>query len=320
MTPLYVTIDGVQKELTSLPGMVDGVQKDMSSLLATVDGVAREVFAKATASILPSVYTQLEYIESTGAEYIDTEFKPNQDTRVVMDAQLVRERTAEAANALFGVRTSISSKAYSIHYNTSNGYLYHFYNNGYTGNLTIEDKTNRLVYETDKNTFKTTGGSWNNSTNARPYASFQCDYNLYLFALNNAGATSFFSCLRLYSCKIYDGAVLIRDYVPCKNQTGEYGLYDLVNGEFYGNAGTGAFTGSDVEIISFTIDGVSYQAENGMTLAEWLDSEYNTTTAGWHAESDGVIWDNGNMFNLCDEDGYAYATAVIIAGREYFSM
>ena len=30
-----------------------------------------------------------------------------------------------------------------------------------------------------------------------------------------------------------------------------------------------------VELIDFTIDGVSYQAIDGMTWAEWCDSEYN---------------------------------------------
>ena len=33
--------------------------------------------------ILPDGYTQLKYIESTGTQYINTGFKPNQDARVV---------------------------------------------------------------------------------------------------------------------------------------------------------------------------------------------------------------------------------------------
>lgn len=31
-----------------------------------------------------------------------------------------------------------------------------------------------------------------------------------------------------------------------------------------------------VELISFTISGTSYQAESGMTWAEWIESKYNT--------------------------------------------
>jgi hypothetical protein len=32
-------------------------------------------------------YTQVEYIESTGTQYIDTGFKPNNNTKVIMEAQ-----------------------------------------------------------------------------------------------------------------------------------------------------------------------------------------------------------------------------------------
>ena len=52
---------------------------------------------------LPSGYTQYEYIESSGTQYIDTGFKPNQDTRVVMKTQL----TADASTSwVFGARNS----------------------------------------------------------------------------------------------------------------------------------------------------------------------------------------------------------------------
>lgn len=51
----------------------------------------------------------------------------------------------------------------------------------------------------------------------------------------------------IYSCQIYDNGTLVRDYVPCINPSGEVGLYDLVGGKFYGNAGSGVFvTGPEV--------------------------------------------------------------------------
>ena len=52
--------------------------------------------------------------------------------------------------------------------------------------------------------------------------------------------------MNLYSCQIYDNGTLVRDFVPCINGSGEVGLYDLVGKQFYGNAGTGVFTGSEV--------------------------------------------------------------------------
>ena len=47
---------------------------------------------------------------------------------------------------------------------------------------------------------------------------------------------------RLYSFKIYEGETLMRNFVPCiESATGKAGLYDTVEGKFYGNAGNGAF-------------------------------------------------------------------------------
>lgn len=34
-------------------------------------------------------------------------------------------------------------------------------------------------------------------------------------------------------CKCWDGNTLVRDFEPCKNEEGEYGMYDHVSGEFW---------------------------------------------------------------------------------------
>ena len=71
------------------------------------------------------------------------------------------------------------------------------------------------------------------------YQNFTAPYTLTLFAINRGSAVC--GLLRLYSCKIYDNGTLVRDFVPCKNPSGEVGLYDTVTERFYGNAGTGSF-------------------------------------------------------------------------------
>lgn len=47
--------------------------------------------------------------------------------------------------------------------------------------------------------------------------------------------------IRLYYLKIYDGGTLIRDYLPYVTEDGEYGLYDKVTKQFYGNITNGVF-------------------------------------------------------------------------------
>ena len=66
---------------------------------------------------------------------------------------------------------------------------------------------------------------------------------LYLFKgnVNFTGAT-FLGKQAFKYCKIYDNNTLVRNFVPCYRKADNVaGLYDLVNGVFYTNAGTGTF-------------------------------------------------------------------------------
>lgn len=67
---------------------------------------------------------------------------------------------------------------------------------------------------------------------------------IYLFCrnYNTTGDERLYSNARIYSCKLYDNSILVRDFVPCyRKSNGEIGLYDTVNGVFYTNKGTGVF-------------------------------------------------------------------------------
>ena len=58
---------------------------------------------------------------------------------------------------------------------------------------------------------------------------------------------NFHTKAKLYSCKIYSGETLERDFVPAKRKSDNVlGLLDLANGKFYTNAGTGTFTAGPV--------------------------------------------------------------------------
>ena len=167
----------------------------------------------------------LNMLNLRGRSIIDTGFKPNQDTRVIAKMALVKDNADVAANEFFGARTSVSSKAFAVQYNYSTGRLQYFYGNGYT--QVDADFPNIISYcDANKNIL-----TYNTEIN-RDYTYFQCEYNLYLFALNNAGTVSFQSNARLYSCKIYDNEVLVRDYYPVRDEGGAYGLYDVVNKVF----------------------------------------------------------------------------------------
>lgn len=195
------------------------------------------------------VYEILEYIESTGTQYFDTGFMPNQDTKVVMDMQGVSISASEPASSFWGARTSSSSKCFGVYWHKNNATFYSFYNNGYSEGGT-SFPTERITVTQDKNV--TTVG---NVTIERTYAAFQCAYNLYLFAFNDAGTVKWYGLNRGYGGQIYDNGVLIRDYQPRRRLSdGLVGFYDKVNHTFGGSASGTAFVAGPVV-------GTQYDAE-----------------------------------------------------------
>lgn len=185
---------------------------------------------------LPTGYTKLAYIQSSGTQYVDTGFQPNQDTRVFCDAVFVASSTAYW---LFGARNGNQDRTfgfltydnqYRSDYNTS------------TDEYLTEVQSGRFTVDKDGNVTKINGETAKTAT----AGTFQCTHNLYLLANNNNGTVGGQCSATLYACQIYDNETLVRDFIPCINGSGEVGLYDLVGKQFYGNAGTGVFTGSEV--------------------------------------------------------------------------
>ncbi len=195
---------------------------------------------KADASGMPLGYEECEYIQSFGQEYIDTLFKPNQDTRVVVDSKIVSNVGDWAG--YFGSRESDLSKCFSLFASgSSHANANQFYTNiGGKGDavfISSYSTLDRHVIDSNKNVVRID----NDVVYTHTASTFQNTINAYIFAVNSGGAVDFLSSMRLYSCQIYDNDVLVRDFVPC--QIGKvYGLWDRLNEAFY-TTPTGAFTG-----------------------------------------------------------------------------
>jgi hypothetical protein len=83
--------------------------------------------------ILPDGYTQLEYIQSSGTQYIKTGVKHNQNTRIVLDAQVTQKPSTHAW--LFGGRNNAQSAAINL-----------FLLNGSTWNADYATSANRISF------------------------------------------------------------------------------------------------------------------------------------------------------------------------------
>ena len=183
------------------------------------------------ASRLPDGYTQLEYIQSGGTQYIDAGVKPNQNTRVVIKLSA----TETGSHTVFGADIDWADNGFALgvgfaHYGKETETI-----SGLNDGSPHEVNFNKNIISMDGSTVLTMGTS-----------TFSILHNLALFADNRAGSVREMTTMVLYYCQIYDGNTIIRDYIPCKNAGGAVGLYDLIGQKFYGNAGTGSFTAGPV--------------------------------------------------------------------------
>lgn len=192
---------------------------------------------------LPTGYTQLDFIQSSGTQYIDTGFVPNQNTGVLMDTIALNVASANVGSFFFGSNASSQTNAIE-------GYIYNnacvgVYNGTQVdGTVTMfdNDRLDLKYYRNYQRAIRT-GDSSTVYTNTFTAATFTSPNNLNLFRLPRG----FYGVLKLMFTRIYDNDVLIRYFVPCRDSNGNIGLYDVIGKQFYGNSGTGSFTaGNDV--------------------------------------------------------------------------
>ena len=168
---------------------------------------------------LPSTYRKLEYIQSSGKQYIDTGVMVKDITEIKVDFQAVTILSGENQYASSWV-----------------------------------DYSNHIQIGINGNTFIDSGGvtySQTSSVTARTQAVGvplgAVNLHLYLFAQSEGTGALHYSSGRIFSCQITTADGLVRNFVPCKNPDGVIGMYDIVNDKFYQSSSSDTFiAGTDL--------------------------------------------------------------------------
>ena len=182
---------------------------------------------------LPEGYKELEYIQSSGTQYIDTGFTPNQETKAELDFQMIGN--GGIWQCVFGERQpSANIDSFAFWLDPSNNFLFYWSNtnSGFPEPLNFAGRHTLTI---DGNI-----SSMDGQTISQPSSTFTGKYPIAIFAINE-GALSSFANFKLYGLKLYNDGLLVRNYRPCRSPDGDVGLYDLVSEQFYGNSGTGSF-------------------------------------------------------------------------------
>ena len=218
---------------------VEAAVKQLASALTSAGYPAAVTPVLKGSSRLPNGYTELEYIESTGTQYIDTGIKPNQDTSIEIEAipSAVGETYLGEGFCPYAAGVSNNDSAFECY--TSHD-QYEFDYDGQIAYLATATVGDVLKINHSKNVVSLTVNGADAYTQIFEYKSFESPYTLTLFARHRASLV--YSKGKIKKCKIKSGDTLVRDFYPAKSINGTIGLYDLVNSAFYTNAGTGVFT------------------------------------------------------------------------------
>ena len=184
-------------------------------------------------NVLP--YIELEYIQSTGTQYIDLDYTFNNNCKFILEGSNFSGLSVMHGSDLY------TSRGAGISINAGNLYW------SYVGDMVIISSvtSSNLKYTieiqrnlvTVNNTVVSSDTSVNTTTTFTPIRLFRARPN------NN------YSSYKLYSFKIYENDVLVKNYIPARSLlTNEVGLYETISEQWFYNAGTGTFiAGPEVE-------------------------------------------------------------------------
>ena len=190
-------------------------------------------------SILPKEYQQVEYIESTGTQWISTSYIPTvtEDMKIELEYMFTAQQTGDSF--LFGSKNNgaaVQCQKYSHArwYCASGTYNFRNLLSSCGGEL---NKKYSLIM--DKNLLTIDGQSVNNTSTTSGDA-----VPLYIFAGNWNGKTQFINTgARIYKLTFTANGILEANFIPCykkaeNSENNKPGLYNLVEGKFYTNKGT----------------------------------------------------------------------------------
>jgi len=175
-------------------------------------------------SRLPNTYQEVEYIQSSGTQYIDTGVKPNTNTTIKTKIYITKNSQSPFSCRWSGAPEYDTFGAIIGSTGLLGLYYGRFSDGKYTGNISynksivhdIEINMDNIIF--DENKISITRGS------------FTSTENMYLGAFNNMGEALNLITGRIYPMKIKESDIIVRNLIPAKrNSDGKPGMYDITN-------------------------------------------------------------------------------------------
>lgn len=219
----------------------NGMLYSLPSSGSSVSGVRPVMMLTLKHPDLPDEYQQVEYIQMTGTQWIDTGHKADGYTGIAATFQFTSVTPTQ--QVLFGSGSS-GGLVYTFYINSGGGWSYAYNNNSgnwvsilngaNTNKHSIEFNITRgkLTFDTQREF--TLSGTTNDTLTAD---------RIYIGSYKNASSLGAQNArVKIYKFDIYWSNDLAQRFIPCyRKSDGVIGMYEPIEKKFYTNAGTGTF-------------------------------------------------------------------------------
>ncbi len=182
-----------------------------------------------------SKYRYVNYLESTGEQWIDTGYVYKTDPKIEMAINPTQTKDM----FICGNRGRNTPFVFNPDVSNSNAIVNYIYGEESWKQMpSTSMKLGKWIkisfgkaYKENGTLIKSIAETYDFSTNT---------LSIYLFHANGGG-TAYISTVKMGFCRIFDGSSLVRNYVPClRSSDNKPGMFDTVNNVFYVNQATGA--------------------------------------------------------------------------------
>ena len=183
-------------------------------------------YSTVTNTLVSSIdYTVTDSLAFNGTQYIVTDFKPTNNTRIEID---FKRTDTSGQKFLFGSRSA--DKQFTLgYYSTTVAYPMF---GSTTGSLSDSGATANEIHTASlgQDGYYLDGECKKNFDTMN----FTGIYNLYIGATNLAAdVDSRMFVGEIYAVRLYESEELVHEFLPAEGIQGEVGLYDLINSRFY---------------------------------------------------------------------------------------
>ena len=183
---------------------------------------------------LPEGYTAVDYLQSSGTQWIDSGYKYG------IDSDIEVKFGTDANGTLLGAQDSDDNN-YKFVISLLGDSLWA--GRGNSVKLYMSDMIKPLILKNTSSLFKlidSTGKERSEASNNPNYVGSQL--SIYLFARHTPTGTTSMIKSQIYYCRFYENGELVCDMRPCLDAGGVPCMYDLIRQQTLYNQGTGSFT------------------------------------------------------------------------------